>query len=192
MSEHVKCAAMPQYRRAKAEGATYFFTVVTHRRRPVLCLPESLDAMKDVVRKVAQTRPFQIDAWVVLPDHLHCVWAMPEGDSDYSVRWALVKKELTKRLGPCIGPDTTPSLSRQRHREGVLWQRRFWEHQIRDEHDYRAHVEYIHFNPVKHGLATRPRDWRCSSFKDWVSRGVYEEDWGGDGGVVIPEGFAGE
>ena len=77
---------MPEYRRARIEGATYFFTVVTHRRRPVLCLPESLDAMEDVVRKVAQTRPFQIDAWVVLPDHLHCVWTMPEGDCDYSVR----------------------------------------------------------------------------------------------------------
>lgn len=189
MSEHVKCAATPQYRRAKAEGATYCFTVVAHRRRPVLCLPESLDAVKYVFRNVAQGRPFRVDAWVVLPDHLHCVWAMPEGDSDYSVRWSLVKKELTKRLGPYIGPDTTPSLSRQRNREGTLWQRRFWEHQIRDEHGYRAHVESIHFNPAKHGLATRPRDWRCSSFKDWVSRGVYEKDRGGDGAVVFSEGI---
>jgi putative transposase len=155
---------MPEYRRARIEGATYFFTVVTHRRRPVLCLPESLDAMKDVVRKVAETRPFQIDAWVVLPDHLHCVWTMPEGDCNYS----------------------------ERHREGTLWQRRFWEHQIRDEQDYCAHVEYIHFNPVKHGLATRPGDWHSSSFKRWVARGLYEEDWGGDGAIVFPEGVAGE
>jgi putative transposase len=104
----------------------------------------------------------------------------------------LVKKELTKRLGPYTGAGTAPSPSRQRHREGTLWQRRFWEHQIRDEQDYRAHVEYIHFNPVKHGLATRPGDWHCSSFKRWVARGLYEEDWGGDGAVVFPEGVAGE
>jgi putative transposase len=183
---------MPEYRRAKIEGATYFFTVVTYQRQPVLCLPESIDAMRDVIRNVAQRHPFQSDAWVVLPDHLHFVWTLPEGDSNYSMRWAMVKKELTKRLSPSIGADTAPSRSRQRHREGTLWQRRFWEHQIRDEQEYRAHVDYIHFNPVKHSLVGSPKEWRCSSFHRWVARGAYEEDWGCDGEVVFPGGFAGE
>ena len=117
---------------------------------------------------------------------------MPEGDSDYSLRWAMVKKELTKRLGPSFAPGIAPGPSRQRRREGTLWQRRFWEHQARDDQDYRAHVEYIHFNPVKHGLAKAPTDWSCSSFMRWVARGVYEEDWGSSRTVAFPEGFAGE
>jgi len=183
---------MPQYRRAKAEGAAYFFTVVTHRRQPVLCLPQTLGTMRAVFRDVAQRRPFRADAWVVLPDHLHCVWTMPPGDSDYSVRWSMFKKEMTKRLGPSLAANVAPSSSRQRRREGTLWQRRFWEHQIRDERDYRAHVEYIHFNPVKHGLVAAPSDWRYSSLMRWVARGVYEEDWGGDGKIAFPQGFAGE
>jgi putative transposase len=192
MLEHVECAEMPEYRRTRVEGGTYFFTVVTHRRQPVLILAGSLDAMKDVFRNVVQKRPFRVDAWVVLPDHLHCIWTMPEGDSDYPVRWAMVKKELTKQLGWSVGVDIAPSPSRQRRREGTLWQRRYWEHQIRDEKDYRAHVDYIHFNPVKHGLAKAPGDWTRSSFEGWVTRGAYEEHWGSDGAVVFPEGFAGE
>jgi putative transposase len=183
---------MPQYRRAKAEGATYFFTVVTHRRQPVLCLPETLDAMEAVFRDVAARRPFRVDAWVVLPDHMHCVWTMPDGDSDYSVRWSIFKKEMTKRLSASLVTEIAASPSRQRRREGTLWQRRFWEHQIRDESDYRAHVEYIHFNPVKHGLARAPADWPCSSFMRWVTQGAYEDDWGGSNAVVFPEGFVAE
>ncbi|MBN2098670.1 MAG: transposase [Dehalococcoidia bacterium] len=183
---------MPEYRRTKIEGATYFFTVVTYRRQPVLCLPESLDAMKDVMSNVAERYPFQTDACVVLPDHLHFVWTLPEGDSAYSVRLAMFNKEMTKRLGSSISADCAPSRSRQRHREGTLWQRRFWEHQIRDEQDFRTHMDYIHFNPVKHGLAARPKDWRCSSFHRWVALGAYEEDWGCDGAVVFPDGVGGE
>ena len=183
---------MPEYRRARIEGATYFFTVVTYRRQPILCLPESLNAIRDVIGNVAQRHPFQADARVVLPDHMHFVWTMPEGDSNYSVRCSMVKKELTKRLSASIGTDTAQSRSRQRHREGTLWQRRFWEHQIRDEQDYRAHVDYIHFNPVKHGLVGSPKDWLCSSFNRWVSLGAYEEDWGCGGVVVFPEGVGGE
>jgi len=183
---------MPEYRRTRAKGATYFFTVVTYWRQPVLCLPESLDAMKDVMRNVAERYPFQTDAWVVLPDHLHFVWTLPEGDSNYSMRWAVVKKELTKRLSSSIRADGAPSRSRQRRREGMLWQRRFWEHRIRDEQDYRTHMDYIHFNPVKHGLAASPKDWRCSSFRRWVARGAYEEDWGCDGAVAFPDHVGGE
>jgi putative transposase len=183
---------MPEYRRTRIEGATYFFTVVTFRRQPILCLPESLDAMRDVITDVAQRHPFQADAWVVLPDHMHFVWTLPEGDSNYSVRWAIVKKELTKRLSSSIGTDNARTQSRQHHREGTVWQRRFWEHQIRDEQDFRAHVDYIHFNPVKHGLVGSPNEWRCSSFHGWVAQGAYEEDWGGDGGVMFPEDVGGE
>ena len=184
---------MPEYRRTRVKGATYFFTVVTYQRRPVLCLPESLDAMTDVISNVAERHPFHTDAWVVLPDHMHFVWTLPEGDSNYSLRWAVVKKEVTKQLGPSMmDADTARSQSRRRHREGTLWQRRFWEHQIRDEQDYQTHVDYIHFNPVKHGLTGSPKGWRCSSFHRWVALGAYEKDWGCDGAVVFPDGVGGE
>ncbi len=183
---------MPDYRRTRIEGATYFFTVVTYRRQPVLCLPESLDAMKDIMSMLAERYPFRTDAWVVLPDHLHFVWTLPEGDSAYSVRWAMFKKEMTKRLSSSVRTDAAPSCSRQRHREGTVWQRRLWEHQIRDEQDYRTHMAYVHFNPVKHGLAGSPKDWRCSSFHRWVVLGAYEEDWRCDGVVVFPDGVGGE
>jgi len=178
---------VPEYRRSRAEGATYFFTVVTYRRQSILCLAKSLEALRDVFKNTAERRPFQVDAWVVLPDHLHFIWSLPEGDSDYSTRWAIIKKELTKRLRTLVDADVVSTRSRVRHREGLVWQRRFWEHQIRDERDYRAHVDYIHFNPVKHGCVRTPKDWPFSSFPEWVARGAYKESWGGDGSVELPD-----
>lgn len=168
---------MSNYRRARC-GSTYFFTLVTYKRQPILCLPESIKVLKDTVRKVQQARPFDINAWVLLPDHLHCVWELPEGDSNYSVRWALIKKTFTKGIQGLI-ETPLPSNSRLKHREATVWQRRFWEHRIRDEADMRRHSDYIHYNPVKHGLVDSPKDWEHSTFHRYVEAGIYPEDWGG-------------
>ena len=148
--------------------------------------------MRGVFRDVADRRPFQTDAWVILPDHMHVVWTLPEGDSDYSSRWAIVKKELTKHLRSLVDTNPASTSSRVRHRDGAVWQRRFWEHQIRDEPDYRTHLDYIHFNPVKHGFAANPKDWQYSSFRKLVALGAYEEEWGSDGNVRFPQAIGGE
>jgi putative transposase len=183
---------MPEYRRIRTKGATYFFTVVTHERQPILCLPESLKAMQTVFADVARRFPFGMDAWVVLPDHIHVIWTLPEADSNYSTRWAMIKKDITKHLRSSVYTDAASTESRAHHRDGSVWQRRFWEHQIRDEPDYRSHLDYIHFNPVRHGLAAGPREWKCSSFRKWVALGGYEEDWGSDGVVDLRDNIGQE
>jgi putative transposase len=177
---------MPNYRRAKTSGATYFFTVVTYRRQPILCLDENRAVLKEVISKIALNHPFTVDAWVLLPDHLHCIWTLPKEDSDYSTRWALIKKEFTKSINQTATIDI-PNQSRIHHREGTVWQRRFWEHQIRDNIDYNNHMDYIHFNPVKHKLVEAPRDWPYSSFQRLVAQGLYEEDWGCGSDIILPE-----
>ena len=113
-------------------------------------------------------RPFDLQAIVILPDHLHCLWRLPEGDADFSTRWRLIKTRFSKSFGK----------SANQRGEKEIWQRRFWEHQIQDETDWRNHMDYIHFNPVKHGLVQRAADWPFSSFHRAVERGWYPEDWG--------------
>ena len=133
---------MPNYRRAR-EGHTYFFTVVTFQRGPILCLERSRSVLRESIDKVRTSYPFSIEAWVLLPDHMHCIWRLPEGDSDYSIRWALIKKEFTNRAKTWLSlPD--PTASRKKHREAMVWQRRFWEHMITDERDFSVHCDYIH------------------------------------------------
>lgn len=118
-----------------------------------------------------------MEALVLLPDHLHCIWRLPDGDVNYSMRWGLIKKEFTKRARNLV--DTAhPTKSRERHREGTIWQRRFWEHQIKDERDFAIHCDYIHYNPVKHGLVMSPKDWIYSTFHRYVKAGVYPREWG--------------
>ena len=169
---------MSNYRRPMVKGGTFFFTVVSYRRRPILTLPLARRALHDALALTRRERPFDIVAMVLLPDHLHAVWTLPEGDADFSVRWKLVKTRVTRALAdhdmaPC---GTTPS---RRHRqERDVWQRRFWDHAIRDDEDFRRHVDYIHWNPVKHALVSRVRDWRYSTFHRYVRQGVYPEDWG--------------
>ncbi|VFN07563.1 MAG: putative transposase, partial [Candidatus Kentron sp. G] len=142
-------------------GAIYFFTVVTYRRKPWLDRDERIEILREALRKTMVHRPFRIDAMVVLPDHLHCLWQLPEGDHDFSGRWREIKKAVSRHI------DT-----RTNHRnERPVWQRRFWEHLIRDEDDLCNHRDYIHYNPVKHGLAKRPGDWPWSSFGKAVARG---------------------
>ena len=166
---------MPDYRRNRVPGGTYFFTVNLLERRECL-LVEYIDALRDAVRQVRAQRPFHIDAWAVLPDHTHCVWTLPPGDVDYSARWKAIKIAFAKTL------PRTERLSAVRERKGErgIWQRRFWEHTIRDERDYAAHVDYVHINPVKHGLVRRVADWPYSSFHRFVDEGIYPHDWAGD------------
>jgi putative transposase len=159
---------MSDYRRAYDQGGCYFFTVVTYDRRPWLTQPDIYQRLRQAFRHVAATRPFHFDAIVVLPDHMHCIWQLPETDSDFSTRWRLIKNFVSR------GAKTVLSDRGEKY----VWQRRFWEHQIRDERDWRRHMDYIFFNPVKHGYVSRPADWKFSSFAYAVAKGWYEVSWG--------------
>jgi putative transposase len=161
---------MSNYRRAYVPGGTYFFTLVTHHRRRLLQSPERVTLLREAMRHVNRTRPFKMQAAVILPDHLHCIMTLPEGDSDYSGRWREIKKRFSRQV------DTSTNARGER----PVWQRRFYEHVIRDEDDWKAHVDYIHYNPVKHGLAKCPRDWPWSSFTKALRLGWYTEQWGCD------------
>jgi len=166
---------MPNYRRAHHPGGIYFFTVNLAERRPGDLLVRHIDRLRECVNHVRQRHPFGIHAWVVLPDHLHCILEMPADDSDFSRRWRLIKARFSRSLPGC----GTPSPSCSRRGERGIWQRRFWEHRIRDEDDYRAHMDYVHINPVRHGLVPSVRDWPYSTFHRLVERGVYPADWAG-------------
>jgi putative transposase len=169
---------MPDYRRARVPGGTFFFTIVTFNRRPIFADPANVMRLREAIRAVRQERPFEIDAAVVLHDHMHHIWTLPADDSDYSWRIGRMKALFTKSLNAegVVG-SAHPTTSRHKHREACVWQRRFWEHVIRDERDYEHHVDYLHFNPVKHGLAPCPHGWDYSSFDLWCRRGVYEKSW---------------
>jgi putative transposase len=163
---------MPDYRRVHVPGGTYFFTVnLLERRRRLLV--EHVDLLRDAFRTTQATRPFALLAWVVLPDHLHCVWRLPEGDADNARRWARIKAGFSRALAPL----ERRSARRIVRRERGIWQRRYREHLVRDDDDLRRHVDYIHINPVKHGHAARVADWPHSSFRAWVERGAYPMDW---------------
>ncbi len=163
---------MPRYIRRRVDGGTYFFTIVLMNRGSRLLL-EHVELLRTAFRHVRARRPFDIDAIVILPDHLHCIWTLPTGDHDYSTRWRLIKHYFSRALPS----GESRSRSRTRRGERGLWQRRFWEHTIRDENDFDRHVEYIHYNPVKHGYVDRPIDWPYSSFHRYVSRGIYPATW---------------
>jgi putative transposase len=167
---------MSNYRRARAPGAVYFFTLVTLGRKPILTEELSRAALRRAIQQVRTLWPFDIDGWVLLPDHMHCLWHLPEGDADFGKRWGMIKRRVTRDLGFRSEP---ASLSRRTRHEGTLWQRRFWEHQIRDEADYSRHLDYLHWNPVKHGHVQRVIDWPYSSFHRYVREGVLPMDWGG-------------
>ena len=126
--------------------------------------------------RVRETRPFTIDAWVLLPDHLHCIWTLPPGDADYSTRWNRIKRRMSLDCSADYKRDELLTASKRNHRESTLWQRRFREHQIRDEMDFMQHVDYLHYNPVKHGLCQRLADWPHSTFHRYVTQGVYSTD----------------
>ena len=168
---------MSNYRRAKTKGATYFFTVVTERRQPILTNEDVRAALRTAILKVRRTHPFNIDGWVLLPDHLHCIWTLPEGDADFSTRWRLIKREVTVAIGTRYFRQDFQTARRTKKHQGTIWQHRFWEHLIRDEHDFEMHMNYLHFNPVKHGLTETVKEWHWSSFHRLVQEGIYPFDW---------------
>ena len=169
---------MPRYVRAKFKGSVFFFTVVL-AERPSGLLVDEIDRLRDSYRTVQQRRPFETIAICVLPDHVHAIWALPEDDSDFSTRWSLINSGFSRGL------DARPrSASKTAKREKGIWQRRYWEHAIRDDADLERHVDYIHFNPVKHRHVTRVADWPHSSFHRYVGRGLLAADWGGDIGDI--------
>jgi putative transposase len=166
---------MPNYRRAWCPGGTYFFTVNLLQRHAEPLLTRHIEVLRVVVAWVRRRHPFRIHGWVVLPDHLHCVIELPSGDGDFAVRWRLIKMGFSKALPR----EERRSTVRARRGERGIWQRRYWEHRIRDEADFRAHMDYVHINPVKHGLVGRVSDWPYSTFHGLVAKGVYARDWGG-------------
>ena len=165
---------MPDYRRAKIAGGTFFFTVTLANRSSDL-LVRHIERLRGIYVSVEKSRPFETIAICVLPDHLHAIWSLPENDADFALRWNLIKSGFSRGL-----PAATRSTSKIAKREKGIWQRRYWEHAIRDDADLARHVDYIHFNPVKHGLVSRVCDWPHSSFHQHVKRGLLPADWGGD------------
>jgi len=195
---------VPNYRRVRVPGGTFFSTVVTWERHPIFADEAARTMLGNAFRAARAARPFTIDAVCLLPDYLHALWTLPDGDADYTTRWAQIKgrfshdylsqKRVLSGQAPTYG-GAGPVLSGQaptyagrvragrveprRNRGEVgVWQKRFWEHRIRDEADLRRHVDYIHYNPVKHGYAGRPADWPLSSFHRYVRLGLYEATWG--------------
>ncbi len=167
---------MVRYRRNFVPGGTYFFTVALADRASST-LVRHVDVLRAAFRIVRRERPFTIDAIVILPDHLHTVWTLPSGDADFSGRWKRIKAYFTRRLVADGAP-----MGRRVNDEYALWQRRFWEHTVRNELDFERHVNYAHFNPVKHGLVSRVHDWPYSSFHAYVRRGLLPLDWAGNVG----------
>jgi putative transposase len=202
---------MSEYRRFFVPGGTYFFTLVAYERRRRFAQPADVQRLRDAVAFIQRERPFRFLAAVVLPEHMHFIWTLPPGDSDYSRRIGRMKVHFTQSLhragaangdqarsrdadlqsigGQVVGGRCPPyvesitsemgaSPSRQKHRDADVWQRRFWEHTIDDEGELAALLDYIHYNPVKHGLADCPHAWAASSFSRWVASGLYEQSWG--------------
>jgi putative transposase len=174
-----------RYRRATVPGASYFFTLITYQRKRLFSDPRNVDRWHRAVEKVRHARPFVVEAEVVMPDHLHFIWTLPEDDADYTTRIRLVKTALTKDLSPTSRAETNESRASKGERD--VWQRRYWEHAIRDEKDFQVHVDYIHINPVNHGLVERPGDWPHSTFLQWIECRSYDPWWGSDTMPPLPE-----
>jgi len=175
--QHTTKITMSTYRRANIPGGTYFFTVVTYRRQRIFSLPAARAILREAIQEVRISHPFVIDAWVLLPDHLHCIWTLPPEDKDFSMRWGRIKAGFSKRAGKMLHKEELLTVSRKAKRESTIWQRRFWEHAIHSREDFQRHVDYIHYNPVKHGLVDRVSDWPYSTFHNMVQEGIYPADW---------------
>lgn len=157
-----------EYRRAWCECGCYFFTVVTYERQPILTKQGNVLRLRRAFEYIKRKRPFIIDGIVVLPDPLHCIWRLPEDDCDFAIRWQLIKHYFSRS---CSGIKEVSNPTRKNKKEKAVWQRRYWEHLIRDEKDWCKHMDYIHYNPVKHGFVDKPIKWQYSSFKKCVERG---------------------
>ena len=174
------------YHRADVKGGTYFFTMNLAERRNTLLVDE-IDLLRDVINKVKKQHPFKLNAMVVLPDHLHVIWTLPVNDHEYATRWMLIKSGFSRQ----IPKHERINKSRQMKGERGIWQRRYWEHLFRDEKDYENHVNYIHYNPVKHGYVKRAADWPYSSIHRYISEGTINQAWGyaenGSAGEIFGE-----
>ena len=168
-----------EYRRARVDGGTFFFTVVTHSRRPILTSPTARGFLRMAFREVRRRHPFWLEGIVLLPDHLHMLMRLPEGDADYPVRVGGIKRHFTSAYLPAGGREAAATTGQVRKRLRAVWQGRFWEHTIRDARDFRMHLDYVHLNPVKHGLVANPSEWPWTSFHRYVRMGWYEADWSG-------------
>ncbi len=170
---------MPDYRRVWSPGGTYFFTVVTHQRRPILIEAKARRLLRQAFLHARQNAgAFRIDALCLLPDHLHCIWTLPENDCNYATRWKIIKAYFSHSYRKQGGASGALSESKIKKGELGIWQRRYWEHLIRDREDLYRHVDYIHYNPVKHGLVQSVGEWPWSTFHRYVREGYYASDWG--------------
>jgi len=171
---------MRTYIRSHSNAGTYFFTVNLAQRKQNDLLIQHIDELRNACRYTKQHHPLVIEAMVVLPEHLHCIWRLPEGDDDYSLRWRLLKSHFSRHIA--LGE--TVSASRMRKNERGIWQRRYWEHQIRDDTDFQRHLDYIHYNPVKHGYVDKAVDWPYSSIHRWIKSGVCAKDWAATPAII--------
>lgn len=169
---------MPNYIRPETDLSAFFFTVVTFERKPILTHPTVRLSLHSAVQQIRARYPFRIAAWVLLPEHMHCIWDLPSHDLNYARRWSLIKAHVSKNSQIRDVKSKVTKVSRILRHESSIWQRRFWEHAIRDENDFRRHLDYIHYNPVKHKLVQNVVDWPFSSFHRYVRSGIYDSDWG--------------
>ena len=170
---------MSHYRRWFVDGGTYFFTIVTQDRRPILTTDHGREFLRNAIKKVQQSFPYELIATCLLPEHWHLVMQLPRYDSNYSIRIKRIKTEFTRQWMAAGHNEVEVSKARSNKGERGIWQPRFWEHTVHDEADLERCCDYIHWNPVKHGLVERARDWPWSSFHRFVTEGQYEIDWGG-------------
>lgn len=169
---------MPNYRRVKIEGGTYFLTIVTYKRKNIFSSLENRELLLQSINHVSLFHPFFLEAYCILPDHFHFLCRLPEDDGNYSTRVSEIKKRFSKKYLETHERPLARDVSQIKRGESGIWQLRFWEHYIRDEEDLNRHIDYIHYNPVKHGLVDKVRDWSSSSFFDYVKAGYYSIDWG--------------
>jgi len=156
-----------RYRRADVKGGAYFFTVNLAQRQNTLLVDE-IDKLRNIINKVKKQYPFKLDAMVVLPDHMHAIWTLPVNDNNFATRWMLIKSGFSRQ----IPKRERINKSRKTKGERGIWQRRYWEHLIRDEYDYEQHVDYIHYNPALHAHVERAMDWSYSSIHEYISKGI--------------------
>ena len=172
-----KVIIMPDYRRWFHTGGTYFFTVITYNRQKIFLNEPARSYLHQAIDYIRALRPFEMPAAVLMPDHFHCIWKMPDDDDDFSTRWQMIKRRFTRLWLPNVNRDIPISASRIKRGEAGVWQRRFWGHLIKDQDDFARHLDYIHYNPVKHGLVGCPHQWGHSSFHRWVKDEIYRNDW---------------
>jgi putative transposase len=176
---------MSNYRRNFVAGGTFYFTLVTYDRRPILTTELGRRCMRESIATIKHISPFKLFAVCLLPDHLHSVWIMPPGDADYPTRWKRIKHEFSTRWLAGGGTEAEVTSAQKREGRRGIWQPRFWEHTVRDDEDLERCVDYIHWNPRKHELVRRVNDWAYSSFHRFVAEGQYEENWRGSAPPTI-------